>query len=299
MGTWPAFPVNAEDKENTMDGSGRRKMAAVTGCDSGIGYGLVDELLDRGYEVIAAYLKDPPHKPHANLVCWKMDLRKAGDTIRYATLVNKMSAGGSRLHVLIHNAGMVLAAPVEDMPMRRLREVFEVNFFGLYELTQLLIPTLIKDRSRVILNASLAGRIALPFFSPYVASKFAVEGFGDCLRQELAPFGVRVSILDPGAVATPIWNESWNRIERELAPLIGDRWKSVFVDGAREFVKGGNAGLPVARAVKRIADIAEASKPKPRYFIGKHPFIDQLKTMIPTRLRDVAIRKMLRLDQLG
>ncbi len=276
-----------------------KKMTVVTGCDTGIGYGLVDALLAEGYTVLASYLHEPLHRPHENLICWKLDLRKSGDIASFAELAAKMTTRGARLDALVHNAGMVLAAPIEDMPMDGLHEVFEVNFFGLYDLTKRLIPTLIENRSRVVINVSLAGRVSLPFFSPYSASKFALEGFADSLRQELAPFGARVSVLETGSVATPIWDKSWERIKSEILPSIGDRWSDTFRRTAESFVAGGNAGLSVERAVKSIVGIIEARRPKVRYFLSKTPIADRLKILLPYRLRDRLVADLFGLRMLG
>jgi NAD(P)-dependent dehydrogenase (short-subunit alcohol dehydrogenase family) len=150
-----------------------------------------------------------------------LDLRDEGSIAAFASAVIALCASGERLVTLVHNAGIVAAGPVECVPLESLREVFEVNFFGVYSLSQKLVSTLIRDRGKIAIVGSLAGRIALPFFSPYVSSKFALEGFADSLRREMLPFGVRVSLFEPAAVATPIWNASWESIRSGCLPRIG------------------------------------------------------------------------------
>ncbi len=274
-----------------MDVPNRKGLVAVTGCDSGIGFALTNLLLDRGWSVVAGCFSEPPFAPHAHLVCWRLDLRDETGIARFAELVEGLTAHGQRLACLVHNAGEVLAAPVENMPLSGVREVFEVNFFGIYSLSQKLIPRLIRDGGRIIINASLAGRVGLPFFSPYVASKFAVEGFADCLRRELRPHGVRTVVLDTGAVATPIWDGSWTRIKSELLPAVGDRYRGAFERAAESFVRGGNAGMAAERAAGRILRIMEKGNPRSRYFLSDHPLLDRLEATIPGPIMDRLIAK--------
>jgi NAD(P)-dependent dehydrogenase (short-subunit alcohol dehydrogenase family) len=269
----------------------KKSLVAVTGCDSGIGAALVDGLLVSGYKVLAGYHRDPPRSPHADLICWHLDLLDPPTIAAFGELAIRLSAHEAPLAGLIHNAGVVLAAPVEHMPLAGVREVFEVNFFGIFDLTTRLVPALIRDRGRIIINGSLAGRVALPCFAPYAASKFAVEGFADSLRRELRRHGVGVALLETGAVATPIWDTSWERIHRELLPGVGERYRAGFEAAAAGFVRGGNAGMDSRRAAAAIVRLLGRRRLPTRVFLSDHPLLDHLKAVLPAALMDRLISK--------
>ncbi len=275
-----------------MNKNNEKNLIVITGCDTGIGKSLCRVFLDEGYTVLASYLVNPPFPAKNNLITQKMDLRKEKEIGAFAASVKNLSKKGFIISALIHNSGMVLAAPVENMPLSGVREVFEVNYFGLYSLTQKLIPLLIKDKGKIIINGSFAGRIGLPYFSPYVSSKFALEGFTESLRREMRPFGVKTVILEPGAVATPIWNNSWKRIKKELLPKVNERYKKGYQSGAGKFIAGGNQGLPSDEAAGIIYKIFLKKNPKARYIISKSILIDNLTTMIPSPILDRLIGLM-------
>src|SRR5205814_628540 len=104
---------------------------------------------------------------------------------------------------LVNNAGIAVASPLEFVPMDEFRKQIEVNLIGQVAVTQAFIPLLRKGRGRVVNVGSIGGKVALPLLGPYAASKFAMEGLTDSLRRELMPWGISVSILEPGGVATP------------------------------------------------------------------------------------------------
>lgn len=276
-------------------GEHEKELVVITGTDTGIGRSLAGLFASKGFSVAASWLNTPPggvffHK--------KADLRSEADIAAFAEEVKQFCAEGFRLRALIENAGMVLSAPVENMPLPALREVFEVNFFSVYSLAQKLIPLCIRDRSALFIVGSLAGRIGLPFFSPYVSSKFAVEGLVESLRREMRPFGVRTVLFEPGAVATPIWNNSWSRIRQELFPSISPKYREVFETAGNRFVSGGNAGMPSEKAAEFIYEVFLKKKPRARYLLSKKPWFDRLETLIPTGLMDALISKLFRMDRL-
>ena len=127
-----------------------------------------------------------------------MDLRVPADVEAFIAFVKGLCASGHSLAAVVDNAGVALGGPVEDLPMSLFREVFEINFFGAVRIAQAFIPELVASRGRIVVIGSMAGRVALPFLSPYASSKFALEGFCDSLRRELNPFGV---LDDPGGTS--------------------------------------------------------------------------------------------------
>jgi len=263
-----------------------RPLIAITGCDSGIGQALCHQYLERGCVVVAGYF-GPPGERISPLHCpVSLDLRSEKSIEVFAASVLSAILDGSDLHAVIQNAGMVSAAPFENVSLESVREVFEVNFFGAYSLTQKLIPSIIASRARIVLVGSLAGRIALPFFSPYVASKFAVEGMADSLRREMNPFGVKTILFEPAAVATPLWNASWERIRLQDLPLVSSRYRAVFEETGAAFVAVGNRGMSADTAAARMIEIIARKRPWDRYILSKSMFLSTLENALPAWLLD-------------
>ncbi len=273
-------------------------LVIVTGCDSGIGEALCALLLDRGYDVAAGYFERTPAPIRERHHPFALDLRSEDSIRAFADAALALPSAELPLTAAVQNAAVVNALPFEDLPVELYRETFEVNFFGLASLTRKCVPALIRDRGRLVIVGSMAGRIGLPFFSPYVASKFALEGLCESLRKELAPFGVFTTIIEPGGIATPIWNRSWERIKRIYLPLVGERYRTVFERAAGNFVAGGNEGMEVGKAAGRIARELTRSRPRPRVIVSRRPWMERLETMLPTRLMDWLIGKLFRMDEL-
>ena len=282
-----------------MNASGKAKTIVITGCDSGIGSELCHQYLERGYTVIAGYFGSAPDPVSARHRPFPLDLRSEKSVEEFAGSVKSLLSGNAALVAVIQNAGAVAAAPIEDMPLDAVREIFEVNFFGAYSLTQKLIPLIIRDRSRIALVGSLAGRIALPFFSPYVASKFAIEGFADSLRREMRPFGVRTVLFEPAAVATPIWNTSWERVRRDFLPRISARYRAVFEATGSAFVAGGNRGMPTEEASRRMIRVLSRKRPRARYILSKSSFLTAFELLLPSSLMDRLIALAFGTSKLG
>ena len=122
-----------------------------------------------------------------------------------ATHIQAAAAGVDELHALVNNAGIAIAMPLEFVPLDELRHQLEVNLVGQVAVTQAFLPALRRARGRIVFVGSIAGKSALPFLGPYAASKHALEAVADSLRLELRPWGIGVSIVEPGSIKTPIW----------------------------------------------------------------------------------------------
>src|SRR4029450_8433146 len=118
---------------------------------------------------------------------------------------------------LVNNAGIARAAPLEFIPPDELRHQLEVNVVGHVAVTQAFLPALRRARGRIVFMGSIAGKSALPFLSPYAASKHALEAVADSLRVEVRPFGIRVSIIEPGSIRTPSWTRGRGHADRVIA----------------------------------------------------------------------------------
>jgi NAD(P)-dependent dehydrogenase (short-subunit alcohol dehydrogenase family) len=179
----------------------------ITGSSTGIGRACALDLAARGFKVFAAVRREEDAVRLAGegkgmIEPVIMDVTRP-DEIEAA----RQRVGGS-LRGLINNAGISINGPTEFLPLDQYRRQFEVNFFGQIAVTQAFMPAIRQARGRVVFVGSAAGWVCVPFQGPYSGSKFALEALCDALRQELKPWGIHVSLVKPGAVATPIWETS-------------------------------------------------------------------------------------------
>ncbi|MCU0848492.1 MAG: SDR family oxidoreductase [Spirochaetes bacterium] len=266
--------------------------AVITGCDSGIGEALARLLADEGRHCIISYLDRNPFEGDDRVDAVRLDLTDGKSIDEFCARTSFIAGKGLRIGCLVNNAGIALAGPVEDTPIEIFRKVFEVNFFGLVRLTQKLMPVLIRDRGSIYITGSLAGRIAMPFLSPYASSKFAVEGFAESLRREMLPYGIKTVLIEPAGVATPIWNKSRNQdtsfIQKKYGKSIGEFMK--------KFVEPGNKSMPVGRAAKRIYSIMKKKRPAARYIIAKNMLATKLELMMPKKMTDRLLVRLFSMD---
>ena len=136
------------------------KLAAITGCDSGIGASLCKIFSSNGYKVIISYLGQNPFQTDARVVARRLDLQNEKQIISFAKLIRDHCDKGYRLDYFINNAGVAMGGPFENIPLEIFRKVYEVNFFGLISITQKILPCLVSSKGRLVVNGSLAGRIA-------------------------------------------------------------------------------------------------------------------------------------------
>jgi hypothetical protein len=266
-------------------------LVVITGCDSGIGRSLVPLLVDKGYSIFLSYLEQNPFEGQPHIFSRKMDIRKPAELEAFCREIKALCRNGHKLAAVFSNAGVALGGPVENIPLAIYRDCFEINYFGTVQLIQALIPELIDSQGKIILNGSMAGRIAPPFMSPYASSKFALEGFCDSLRRELNPFGIRTILLEPAAVATPIWNKA----KKQDISFVAEKYLESLYCFRDKFIEGGNQGLDVALAAQRIAEIIEKSQPKARYIIAKNSLGSRLLIHIPAVILDLIFIKMYRM----
>lgn len=228
----------------------------ITGAGSGIGTACALSLDRLGWRVFAGVhhsREGDDLKQHASdrLIPFVMDVT---DTTSIATAVQAITTavGESGLAGLINSAGVVMVGPLECLPPGELHTQFAVNVVGLITVTQAFLPLLRQGQGRIILMGSLAGKLALPFMGPYAASKFAVEALADAWRAELLPWRIHVSLIEPDAIATPIWTKIASRAranttsegERLHGPIIP------YLEGVTARV--ANKGLPADHVTKAV-----------------------------------------------
>ncbi len=242
------------------------KIALITGASSGIGEAIVADLLKKNYIVYAGARRLERMNGLKAKGARLLSLDLTEDTSMTAAVAQILSEQG-RVDALVNNAGYGAYGALEDMSLDEARRQVEVNLFGLARLTQLILPTMRAQRSGRIVNiSSIGGKIHEPMGAWYHATKFAVEGLSDCLRMELAPFGIDVVVVQPGAIKT-----EWSGIARaSLLEVSGSGPYAKQAHMTAALLAGadrGNGSPPelVARAVTRSL---LATRPKTRYVIG-------------------------------
>ena len=193
-----------------------------------------------------------------------------------------------RLDGLVNNAGIVVAAPLEELPLDELRRQLEVNVVGQLAVTQALLPALRAARGRIVLVGSIAGRSALPFLGAYAISKFALEAIADALRLELQPDGVDVALLEPGTIATPMWTRP-QRVAEQASERYRPRLEALRATAAARAARAAPAEL-VAEAVEHALT---ASRPRTRYVVGRDAKLRAAIERLPDRVRDRVLARVL------
>jgi NAD(P)-dependent dehydrogenase (short-subunit alcohol dehydrogenase family) len=191
--------------------------------------------------------------------------------------------------------------PIEFLPLAELRRQLEINVIGQVAVTQVFLPLIRAARGRIVNMGSISGRMATPFTGAYGASKHALEALTDALRLELAPWGISVSIVEPGAVATPIWEkaartaaEMLGGVPPEALVLYGDA-----IEAVKNRAKRAEKGAVDPGAVARIVEHALSSpKPRTRYVVGREAKIQAaLALLAPDRVRDSLVAKSMGLPK--
>jgi NAD(P)-dependent dehydrogenase (short-subunit alcohol dehydrogenase family) len=208
---------------------------------------------------------------------------------------------GRGLDGLVNNAGIAVAGPLEFLPIDEFRRQLEVNVTGQVAVTQAFLSLLRKARGRIVNMGSIGGRLATPFVAPYNASKFAMEAITDALRVELKPWGIDVAIVEPGSIATPIWDKS-TRSAREMEAKMPPQMRQLYggaIDAmysfAEEMERRGVAPQEVANAV---AHAVRAKRPRTRYVVGFDAKIQAaLAKVVPDRIRDILIERQVKLPR--
>lgn len=191
---------------------------------------------------------------------------------------------------LVNNAGIVVAGPLEFLPLADFRRQLEVNLTGLLATTQAFLPLLRRARGRVVNISSTSGRLAFPMIGPYAASKFAVEAVSDALRLELAPWGLHVAVVQPGPIETPIWDRAEAdsaRIEGTLPEAAHELYAGLYARFRRESRRSRGRAMPVAAVTHAVAHALTARKPRVRYLVSRRRFLYRVfLPLLPDRWRD-------------
>ncbi|MGQ0813653.1 MAG: SDR family oxidoreductase [Gemmatimonadota bacterium] len=271
----------------------------ITGAAKGIGRACVQRLAASfrvyagvrrtGDEEALRTLADP------NVVPVRIDVSDSA-TIAAAAAFIRLDLGAARLTGLVNNAGIAIAGPLEFLPLDELRRQFEINVIGQVAMMQAMLPLLRESRGRIVNIGSIAGKSALPLTGPYSASKFALEAITDSLRVELLSSGVDVIIVEPGMIATPIWQTAIAAADglRETLPPQAFEYYGTLMERVRAHAQAGDTrGLPADVVARVVEQALTARKPKTRYMIGRDAKLRALLQRLPDRWRDRLIARRL------
>ncbi len=268
----------------------------ISGASSGIGRATAVHFARLGHTVWAGVRskKDFDNITRLNVKGLRAIQLDVTDSESIHAAVNLIKKESGMLHVLINNAGIVVAGPIEGLSLAKWREQFEVNFFGLIELTKACLPSIREAKGRIINMSSISGKISSPYLGPYGSSKFALEAFSDSLRREVERYGVRVCVIEPGPIQTPIWRKSVvtnqsqiSQYPKEIMELYGRSLEKFL--GA--MTKAETNATPVAAVVKAVEHAIFARIPKTRYTVGRGIGLMSLSSrVLPDRWVDQLIR---------
>jgi len=265
----------------------------VTGASTGIGRAAVAELARTGAVVWGSVRSDQDEealrRDHPDVRVLRMDVTDAASV---AAAGEQVTAAGP-LNGLVNNAGVALPAPLEYIPIEVFRRQLEVNLIGQLAVTQAMLPALRQARdqgmdARIVMIGSIGGRIAAPMLGAYHASKFGMVGLADTLRAELAPAGIRVILIEPGAVATPIWDRgssAANELLEQVTPEVMERYSAQIDVARKNAARSAKRGLPPPRAAAVVVKALTAPNPRPRYLVGPDAHAAAVVAQLPHRLR--------------
>lgn len=267
--------------------------ALVTGASTGIGRATALRLDAAGWRVFAgvrreedvAGLREAGSERLAPLI---LDVTDAA-AIEAAAQTIGAETGAAGLDGLVNNAGIGVPGPLETIPMEDIRRQVDVNLFGHVAVTKEMLPLLRRASGRVVFISSIGGRIAFPMNGPYHLAKFGIEAAGDVFRQELRPWGIGVAIVEPGSIATPIWERSDREIDLLLkrAPATEELYGKQ-VAAIRRVSKSLSArGIAPEKVARAIEHALTARRPRTRYLVGVDAkFQARARRLIPTRVFD-------------
>ena len=269
------------------------RVALVTGGSSGIGEQAALQLKQEGFEVYAVARRVDRMEALAKqgIHVFGMDVT---DDDSMVSGVERIVAEQGRIDVLVNNAGYGSYGAVEDVAIDEARRQFEVNVFGLARLTQLVTPHMRKQGSGRIINiSSIGGKFYEPLGAWYHATKFAVEGFSDSLRIELAPFGIDVVIIEPGPIRT-----EWNEISRESLTETsrGGAYEEMGA-GVRKVLERADTSKLMSSGpgvvARKIVKAATTGHPRARYPVGRNAgSILAARRLLPDRVFDAVVKQM-------
>jgi NAD(P)-dependent dehydrogenase (short-subunit alcohol dehydrogenase family) len=250
------------------------KSVLITGASTGIGRATALHLDATGWRVFAGVRKEEDAASlrdagSERLVPLMLDVTDASQIKAAAEKIG--GEAGTGLDGLVNNAGIAVPGPLETLPVEDFKRQIEVNLTAHVAVTQAMLPAIRTARGRIVFITSIGGLMAFPMFGAYHAAKFGLEAVGDVFRRELRPWGIKVAIIEPGSIATPIWERGDAEVDA-LAERVGDRHAELYGEASAAFRevarKTGERGIPPERVAVKIEHALSARRPRTRYLVG-------------------------------
>lgn len=273
------------------------KVVLITGASSGIGRETAISLQEKGYNVygVARNKKklEELEKYHIKTLICDVTCEKS-----MTSCVNTILEKEKKIDILINNAGYGAYGAVEDVPIEDARKQIEVNLFGLARMTQLVLPSMRKNKfGRIINISSMAGKVHTPFGAWYHASKFAIEGFSDSLRVEVKPFGIDVVVIEPGSIMTPWGGIAADNLEKSSSKGAYFKSAKATADKFRSLYSKEGQASPVKLIVKELVKATTKKRPKTRYIKGYGAKLSiNVKRFLGDRGYDYVLRKIFKIS---
>jgi NAD(P)-dependent dehydrogenase (short-subunit alcohol dehydrogenase family) len=269
----------------------------ITGASTGIGRATALRLARGGFDVLAGVRREEDgaalRGEDGRIEPVLVDVTDAGQVAGLAERV-----AGAPLAGLVNNAGIAVAGPLEGIPLDDVRRQYEVNVFGLLAVTQALLEPIRAGHGRIVNIGSIGGRINTPFVGPYSSSKAAVRSLSAALRRELRPWHIRVALVEPGALDTPIWRKGEEGAEETIGALpervrtLYARQLAALVAATRTIAAGASSPDDAAQAVEHALT---ASRPRTLYTVGREARIQgALHSVLPARTFDALVARAMK-----
>lgn len=281
------------------------RAVVVTGASTGIGRAAVASAVGQGSHVFASVRKQADAdglKAEFGEAVTPLIFDVADEVaVRVGAAQVAQALGNRKLFGLVNNAGIAVPGPLLHLDTDDLRRQFEVNLFGVHNVTRAFADLLGADRERIgkpgriVMISSVGGQNGAPFVGPYSSSKFALEGYSQSLRRELMLYGIDVIVIGPGAIATPIWDKAE---QNDLKRFSNTPYARATERVADYMLKQGREGLPASQVGDLIWRCLADASPKVRYSILRRPFMDRtLPRLMNPRTVDRIIAKRLGLTK--
>jgi NAD(P)-dependent dehydrogenase (short-subunit alcohol dehydrogenase family) len=282
-------------------------LALITGASTGIGRATTLRLAGAGWTVLAG-VRDAGAGERlrqdgagaGQVIPLTLDVTDAEQIAQAAGEVQRHAAGDGQhppggLDALVNNAGMGIGGPLELISPEDLRMQMEVNVIAQVAVTQAMLPALRQARGRIVFISSVGGRVSTPYLAPYAASKHALEAIGDALRVELRSSNVQVALVQPGSVATAIWDKSRAQAQAvSIPPELAAQYGHVPAAMEKAIEDTARRGIPPEQVAQTIAVALSAGRMKARYVVGRDAKVLLLvRSLLPDLVFDRLMRRVL------
>ena len=273
------------------------KSVLVTGASTGIGEACALRLDRLGHRVYAGvrseeHARGLRQRGSERIVPVFLDVT---DQAQVDAVAKQIGDGGGSLDGVVNNAGVARGGPLEYLPLEIWREQLEVNVLGQVAVTKAVLPFIRAASGRIVFIGSIGGRIATMLMGPYNASKFAIEAIGESLRSELHAWGISVSVVEPGAIRTPIWDkgrQQADRLERALPEEARTRYARHIAAIRKAIEMPDRQGANPDKVAAAVEQALFSSRPKTRYLVGTDARVQALLVRwLPDRPREAIVRR--------